>query len=935
MSTFEPNLVLDGYAFFMEVELGEWSRFSRGFRARDEEGNFYILELVQKKRRGMDLLLEINHKTILNCLDIKQTEDGRWIQIFEYFPGETLRELLNGGESFSYLDIAIICFQICNGLSAIHSLELIHEDFRPENIIINSQGEVKLKGVLIPEVLINYLNIPEIWNYVAPEQMTKSVWVRPGPNSNAYSLGAIIYELLTGKRYGKAVSEMEQIVSTSTDSHRALRSQIESFRLPDLPDGLPEEFASIILNSLISDGDSRMSLKDISDVLATFINKSLAEDSDAASEETSETDGAYILSEAEMSVPSEEPHGEEELPVPSEEPSVEEDVPVPAEEPSVEEDVPVPAEEPSVEEDLPVPSETASVEEDLPVPSETASVEEEAEYAVPPPSSGETPLIVESEEALIPEEEENSSAPAIEEVFPSESSSAGAEEKSVFHTFSSVKEEAYSSANMAAEEKLKGEEDFSKSSFSGSDHETRELSQDEMLKGLREAKDEIVKKEEELRLSSSETLEKQPFSSSEEDKISQAEVNYEEDEGPDVKEFIPSVSGGFFSGEVFEKTDYASDGELTVEHPFRAAAINDLSSDYEEEPSSGENDVENIARKVDLLSDEIRTFEKRTSDFMDKLSLVFQDEAPYLERADILNEIIKIKNGLGGLFSGLDICLDFYSGELSFGKILALTSCRQNNGSDNKNNPIIEELKAINETIEKSCEFLHSCEGQLSKEKKTFYKSGDRVEEFLSSLLNFLEGEYEFLALSFKKNSDLGAIISEKEDFLKAVESMKCFLPPGNIKVIQEINVYLERITFVCELSSFYSCLKKQRVDMVREFLNKNIDFLSLEIFCPAEFDYDFLPESEPKDKYDLYQSFPDEIRLRLKETMEKEFGIFPVSVNTGEEYFDFDRHNIVGKVAAPGKEANYKISEEVASGCMYENKVLKKADVKVYIYNG
>ena len=219
MSEFVPNLVLDEYAFLMEVELGGWSKFSRGFQGRDVEGNYYVLELMSKKRRGIDALLKLRQKTILNCLDIKQTKDGKWIQIYEYFPGETLRDLMETGEGFSLLDIAIICIQICNGLMAIHELNLIHEDLRPENILINSQGEVKLKGILISELMVNYVNLPEMWNYVAPEQISKSVWVNPGPASNAFSLGSIMYEILTGKKYGKSI-ELRRIAFWDSEKEK-------------------------------------------------------------------------------------------------------------------------------------------------------------------------------------------------------------------------------------------------------------------------------------------------------------------------------------------------------------------------------------------------------------------------------------------------------------------------------------------------------------------------------------------------------------------------------------------------------------------------------------------------------------------------------------------------------------------------------------------
>jgi serine/threonine protein kinase len=199
------------------------------------------------------------------------------MQILEYFPGETLRDLLNSGEVFSHLDIGIISVQICDALSVIHNFNLIHEDLRPENILINSQGEVKLKGILIPEVLVNYSKIPECWNYIAPEQISKSVWISPGPKANSYSLGAIIYELLIGKKYGKSFEEIDSFIKNSKDPILSLRSQIESFSKTKINLQIPEEFSRILSNSLSPEAEGRLSVRDISELLTVFINKSFTD----------------------------------------------------------------------------------------------------------------------------------------------------------------------------------------------------------------------------------------------------------------------------------------------------------------------------------------------------------------------------------------------------------------------------------------------------------------------------------------------------------------------------------------------------------------------------------------------------------------------------------------------------------------------------------
>jgi len=919
MAVFEPNLVLDGYAFLMEVELGEWSRFSRGFRARDEEGNLYILELVPRKRQGMDRLLEINHKTILNCLAIKQTEDGRWIQIFEYFPGETLRDLLIAGEEFSYLDIAIICFQICNGLSALHGLELIHEDFRPENIIINSNGEVKLKGTLIPEVLINYVNIPEIWNYIAPEQITKSTWVKPGPNSNVYSLGSVIYELLIGRRYGKPVEELEMAIKTSRDAHLALRSQIERFPQPALPQTIPEEFINIILNALIVDADNRIDIKTMSDILATFINNSLAEVGEGQSP------GVNEESETVIEPPEEEIHV-------TSSPSLSEETPLlsSGEEPIIpeqsEEIYPAPSDELKETEESAEPhyiKDSFEVRETEETPYAEGVEEIEKVQDISPLSS--TPR---NRAEVIPYSEEE----RIEPLITPEEFHETAEE---IQKPSPAQETLSGSSSVSSQEKIfRARQELSEEEFY--DRETRELSHDEMLGDLKspsyplqgnlQERYSTVKEyspfaEEEIKIA-----EEQHPSEIAPDDPSQIEDEFEE-EGPDVKEFIPSVSGGFFSREkIYEKSDYASDGELIIEHPFQSSLKSAFPPDYIDEGISKDSDSEKISEKIDVIIDEIRSFEKKTSAFMEKFYKEFRSGIKGEDKTEVFQEITKIKILLSVFFSrpdkisnlsGLD---SIDTGGLSLRHIIDFYSAKGDGEAVDSTEKAVLELTTLRDFIEKITIFLAS---PVQPEKKLYGE-----EDFLEAFSRRLDFEYRQLIAGYNDNKNLEI----KEGFFKAIEGFEFFLPPDNMLLKQEIMAYIERFTFIFQVLSFYRLLKQQGQEEMENFFGKYMEFLNTKIFSGIKFKNEFPPERIDKEHYELYTSFPDKLRFYVMGILKNEIGILPLEVKK-EEYFDFDRHHIMGKISTTEASKNYKISEMLARGYIYKEKVLKKVDVKIYIY--
>ncbi|HWX38636.1 MAG TPA: serine/threonine-protein kinase, partial [Candidatus Sulfotelmatobacter sp.] len=170
----------------------------------------------------------LNHPNILAVHDIG-TQDGIPYIVTELLEGRTLREQLNDGAMpvRKALDYAQ---QISEGLAAAHSRGIIHRDLKPENVFCTKDGRVKIldfglakqnvspaahldatmNGATMPDVLTEPGLVMGTVGYMSPEQ------VRGLPadhRSDLFSLGAILYEMLSGKRAFKRDTTAETMTA--------------------------------------------------------------------------------------------------------------------------------------------------------------------------------------------------------------------------------------------------------------------------------------------------------------------------------------------------------------------------------------------------------------------------------------------------------------------------------------------------------------------------------------------------------------------------------------------------------------------------------------------------------------------------------------------------------------------------------------------------
>lgn len=159
------------------------------------------LKYIKRFEREARLAARLEHENIVRVIDVGETVMERYI-VMEYIEGKTLRDVLNDRESLPEEEIIYLAKAIASGLSWIHQNDIIHRDIKPENIMIDINGKVKIadfgisKSTGSPRVTAVGAPIGTA-QYLSPEQASGHGEV--GFYSDIYSLGIVLYEMMTGR----------------------------------------------------------------------------------------------------------------------------------------------------------------------------------------------------------------------------------------------------------------------------------------------------------------------------------------------------------------------------------------------------------------------------------------------------------------------------------------------------------------------------------------------------------------------------------------------------------------------------------------------------------------------------------------------------------------------------------------------------------------
>jgi len=160
----------------------------------------------------------LNHPNIVTIYEIGRDDDGRAFVAMEYVDGQTLREALHG-QPLPVKKALQLASQIADGLAAAHKRGLVHRDLKPENIMITTDGVVKILdfGLAKSFELAAVAESQEFTEpgmivgtpaYMSPEQARAA---DVDYRSDQFSLGAILYEMLTGQNAFEGESGVETL----------------------------------------------------------------------------------------------------------------------------------------------------------------------------------------------------------------------------------------------------------------------------------------------------------------------------------------------------------------------------------------------------------------------------------------------------------------------------------------------------------------------------------------------------------------------------------------------------------------------------------------------------------------------------------------------------------------------------------------------------
>ena len=161
-------------------------------------------EDLERFKREIRLARKITHRNVLRTFDYGEAEGVYFISM-EFVRGYTLAELLDEAPNRQMPTRAAVGItrQICRGLQAAHEQGIIHRDIKPQNVLIDAKGEVKLMDFGIarmaetPEAMTQAGLIVGTPHYMSPEQVQGKLL---DARSDVYSMGVLIYEMLVGHR---------------------------------------------------------------------------------------------------------------------------------------------------------------------------------------------------------------------------------------------------------------------------------------------------------------------------------------------------------------------------------------------------------------------------------------------------------------------------------------------------------------------------------------------------------------------------------------------------------------------------------------------------------------------------------------------------------------------------------------------------------------
>jgi serine/threonine protein kinase len=158
-------------------------------------------EYVERFRREARAIARLNHPNIVTVIDRGELDNHQFI-VFEHVPGENLKDFVRRRGPLPVEEALALTAQIARGLAFAHEHGVVHRDVKPQNVLLDGSGTAKVTDFGIARSLDPGEGLTETGTllgtseYISPEQASGQ---RVDARSDQYSLGVVLYELLTGE----------------------------------------------------------------------------------------------------------------------------------------------------------------------------------------------------------------------------------------------------------------------------------------------------------------------------------------------------------------------------------------------------------------------------------------------------------------------------------------------------------------------------------------------------------------------------------------------------------------------------------------------------------------------------------------------------------------------------------------------------------------
>ncbi|RJQ31822.1 MAG: serine/threonine protein kinase [Actinobacteria bacterium] len=245
--------ILDRYQIIEELGTGGFSTVYKAFDSKMER--LVAIKFIPSHskattwaKREAKTSAHLNHPNIATIHEYDETEDGHYL-IMEYLEGINLRDVLEAKEKLEIEEAIAIASQVAVALEYAHINFVVHKDIKPENLMIIADGRVKIMDFgtsrLLSQMEQSKNTLVGTPSYMSPEQSRFEI---TDDRCDQFSLGTVLYEMLTGKNPFEAATNKACLYKVQNQEVAPPSSLLKE---------IPEELDNAILKVLSKDRENR------------------------------------------------------------------------------------------------------------------------------------------------------------------------------------------------------------------------------------------------------------------------------------------------------------------------------------------------------------------------------------------------------------------------------------------------------------------------------------------------------------------------------------------------------------------------------------------------------------------------------------------------------------------------------------------------------